>query len=169
MTWDSVIFWYEGMILFIAYFIYFSVMFQNTRMSKMVHNFIEKRKRRQQNQEKPPIDGIINPIVVESDYVVYLDEPVNNFVEYKEEPEKNDTEEEYSLWKMPQGSLWKKLFFFYLWPIKALFAFTVPDPKRYPKWFPVTFLMCIVWIGINSYMVSWMITIIGKLTEEQVR
>lgn len=141
-------------------------MFQNTRMSNAVHDFVEKKKKGQQEQKKPPTDETKTKVTTESFYVVHCDEPPKCFIEPKEEPEKKYEEEEYSLWRIPQGSLWKKLFFFYLWPIKALFSFTVPDPKRYPKWFPVTFLMCILWIGINSYMVSWMITIIGKFNKK---
>lgn len=142
-------------------------MFQNTRMSNAIHDFVEKRKQRQQEKKKPPADETKPNVTKES--AVTIDEPLKQYVEHKEEPKKNyKEEEEYSLWRIPQGPLWKKLFFFYLWPIKALFSFTVPDPKRYPKWFPVTFLMCILWIGINSYMVSWMITIIGKISEQQI-
>lgn len=161
MTWDGLIFWYEGMILFIIYFLYFTIMFQNHRISKVVYGFVEKRKRQQEQPEKPPIESV-NTTVIDNNFVIHLEEPLKKYVEHKEEGKEKGDEEEYSLWRIPQGSLFKKAFFFYLWPIKALFSFTVPDPKKYPKWFPVTFLMCILWIGINSYMVSWMITIIGK-------
>lgn len=51
------------------------------------------------------------------------------------------------------------------WPIHLVFLFTIPDCEkpRYKKWFPLTFIMCIIWIGSLSYVVAWMITIIGKL------
>lgn len=50
------------------------------------------------------------------------------------------------------------------WPIHLVFLFTIPDctQPRFRKWFPVTFMMCIVWIGSLSYVVAWMITIIGN-------
>ncbi|KAJ8981088.1 hypothetical protein NQ317_005485, partial [Molorchus minor] len=49
------------------------------------------------------------------------------------------------------------------WPIHLVFLFTIPDCEkpRFKKWFPLTFIMCIVWIGSLSYVVAWMITIIG--------
>jgi len=49
------------------------------------------------------------------------------------------------------------------WPIHLLFALTIPDCERpkLKKWFPFTFTMCIIWIGSLSYLVAWMITIIG--------
>lgn len=50
------------------------------------------------------------------------------------------------------------------WPIHLVFLFTIPDCEkpRFKNWFPLTFIMCIVWIGSLSYIVAWMITIIGK-------
>lgn len=50
------------------------------------------------------------------------------------------------------------------WPIHLVFLFTIPDcdKPKFKKWFPLTFIMCIVWIGSLSYVVAWMITIIGK-------
>ncbi|CAB3257363.1 unnamed protein product [Arctia plantaginis] len=49
------------------------------------------------------------------------------------------------------------------WPIHLVFLFTIPDCEkpRFKSWFPLTFIMCIVWIGSLSYIVAWMITIIG--------
>lgn len=50
-------------------------------------------------------------------------------------------------------------------PIHVVFLCTIPDcsRKRFRSWFPLTFIMCIVWIGSLSYVVAWMITIIGEL------
>lgn len=50
------------------------------------------------------------------------------------------------------------------WPIHFVFMFTIPDcdKPRFNKCFPLTFIMCIVWIGSLSYVVAWMITIIGS-------
>jgi hypothetical protein len=55
-----------------------------------------------------------------------------------------------------------------VWPIHLVFLITIPDCEkpRFKRWFPLTFLMCIVWIGSLSYVVAWMITIIGELPSE---
>lgn len=71
----------------------------------------------------------------------------------------------YSLIRFPkEKSLFRKIMWFVLWPIHFLFMLTIPDcdRPRLRKLFPLTFIMCIVWIGSLSYMVAWMITIIGK-------
>lgn len=71
----------------------------------------------------------------------------------------------YSLIRFPkEKSCFRKVMWFVLWPIHFLFMLTIPDCERprLRKLFPMTFLMCIVWIGSLSYMVAWMITIIGN-------
>ncbi|XP_039763363.1 sodium/potassium/calcium exchanger 3 isoform X4 [Pararge aegeria] len=71
---------------------------------------------------------------------------------------------EHSLWKWPTGrSKLTKITWIITWPIHLVFLFTIPDCEkpRFKNWFPLTFIMCIVWIGSLSYIVAWMITIIG--------
>lgn len=75
-----------------------------------------------------------------------------------------EKEEGYSLLKCPIGkSCFKQIMWVVTWPIYLVFYFTIPDCEkpRLKKWFPITFLMCIIWIGSLSYMVAWMITIVG--------
>lgn len=82
------------------------------------------------------------------------------------EPEEEDDqkEEEFQLFKYPSGqSKFRQFSWIITWPIYLLFVFTIPncEKPKYKKWFPLTFIMCIVWIGSLSYVVAWMITIIG--------
>ncbi|XP_025837227.1 sodium/potassium/calcium exchanger 4 [Agrilus planipennis] len=69
-----------------------------------------------------------------------------------------------SLWKWPSESgTFTKVTWIITWPIHLVFLCTIPDCNK-PKlknWFPLTFVMCIIWIGSLSYIVAWMITIIG--------
>nr|CAD7257155.1 unnamed protein product [Timema shepardi] len=44
----------------------------------------------------------------------------------------------------------------------SAFANYATEKPRFKKWFPLTFIMCIIWIGSLSYVVAWMITIIGQ-------
>nr|XP_013189241.1 unnamed protein product [Amyelois transitella] len=82
-----------------------------------------------------------------------------------EEADKETVDEyEHSLWKWPSGrSCLTKTTWIVTWPIHLVFLFTIPDCEkpRFKNWFPLTFIMCIVWIGSLSYVVAWMITIIG--------
>lgn len=40
ITWDGIIFWYEGLILFVMYFVYFVIMFNNVRISRVLKKLI---------------------------------------------------------------------------------------------------------------------------------
>ena len=49
------------------------------------------------------------------------------------------------------------------WPIHLIFSITIPDCEKakFKHLFPFTFFMCIVWIGSLSYVIAWMITVVG--------
>ncbi|XP_032581428.1 sodium/potassium/calcium exchanger 4 isoform X1 [Drosophila sechellia] len=73
-------------------------------------------------------------------------------------------EEGYSLLTYPKDkSCFSQFTWLIIWPIHLLFRIAIPDCKKAKnnKIFPLTFIMCIVWIGSLSYVVAWMITIIG--------
>lgn len=75
-------------------------------------------------------------------------------------------EEGYSLLSYPKDkSCFAQFTWLIIWPIHLLFRIAIPDCKKAKnnKIFPLTFIMCIVWIGSLSYVVAWMITIIGKI------
>ncbi|KAJ8960849.1 hypothetical protein NQ318_020147 [Aromia moschata] len=98
-----------------------------------------------------------------------LKSPATEQVQETEEVNKADAgqadeEEPQSLWKWPKGrGAFTQATWIVTWPIHLVFLFTIPDCEkpRFKKWFPLTFIMCIVWIGSLSYAVAWMITIIG--------
>ncbi|XP_053684760.1 sodium/potassium/calcium exchanger 5-like [Sabethes cyaneus] len=78
--------------------------------------------------------------------------------------EDDEKEEEFQLFKYPaKQSKFRQFSWIITWPIYLLFVFTIPncEKPRFKNWFPLTFIMCIVWIGSLSYVVAWMITIIG--------
>lgn len=52
------------------------------------------------------------------------------------------------------------------WPITAALWATIPDCRRWPKLRLLTFAMCIVWIGMTSYLVAYLITVVGKIKIE---
>ena len=49
-------------------------------------------------------------------------------------------------------------------PINLVFFLTIPDVRFGPKCaklYPVSFFLSIAWIGLISYVLTWMITVIG--------
>lgn len=49
------------------------------------------------------------------------------------------------------------------WPITTVLWLTIPDCRKYPRLRMLTFVMCIFWIGMTSYVVAFLITIVGKV------
>uniref|UniRef100_A0AAY4EWI5 Sodium/calcium exchanger membrane region domain-containing protein n=1 Tax=Denticeps clupeoides TaxID=299321 RepID=A0AAY4EWI5_9TELE len=50
-----------------------------------------------------------------------------------------------------------------MWPLCLLLYFTVPNcaERRWERWFMVTFLTATIWIAGFSYIMVWMVTVIG--------
>ncbi|XP_065296691.1 probable sodium/potassium/calcium exchanger CG1090 isoform X2 [Dermacentor albipictus] len=68
-----------------------------------------------------------------------------------------------SLALAPPRGCFPRLLWLVLLPLNTLLFFTVPDCKRdrWRNWFPLTFLMSTVYISVFSYLLVWIITIIG--------
>lgn len=112
----------------------------------------------------PPLEHVIAPSHLNGSVKV----PENETEEVKKTEPTNIVEDEpHSLWKWPAGrSKFTQITWVITWPIHLIFLFTIPDCEkpRFKKWFPLTFIMCIIWIGSLSYVVAWMITIIGNFS-----
>ncbi|KAG5681550.1 hypothetical protein PVAND_010970 [Polypedilum vanderplanki] len=64
----------------------------------------------------------------------------------------------------PEGSDLLTLVMWYIvFPIHYMCRLTMPDVKleKYKNWYPLTFLISMIWISFYSYFMVWMITIIG--------
>lgn len=71
-------------------------------------------------------------------------------------------EEENSIFSAPSGKCRKIIWIFSL-PLLAGCYVTIPDCRRsrWEKYFFITFLFSCIWIGVLSYVLVWMITVIG--------
>lgn len=96
---------------------------------------------------------------------ISINKPTDGAVEKKEPVEGRNPEDEYSLFRFPKEKSWyKQIMWFVIWPIHLVYWLTIPNCERgrFKNLFPITFLMCIIWIGSLSYLVAWMITIVGE-------
>ncbi|XP_037934795.1 sodium/potassium/calcium exchanger 4-like [Teleopsis dalmanni] len=67
-----------------------------------------------------------------------------------------------SLFALPRGeSKLMKFWWAFTFPIKFLLKFIIPNPITYRKLYPLSFIMCIIAIGANAYMIVWMLTVFG--------
>ena len=81
---------------------------------------------------------------------------------YIDNHEDDDDEDPGYPWEPPKGVL-AKIWWLCFFPTNLLFFLTIPDVRRPScvNWFPVSFAMCMAWIGAISYEVTWLITVIG--------
>lgn len=87
--------------------------------------------------------------------------------ETETENEDNGEDEEgdegpYTPFDPPAGKL-ETVKWVFTWPLSFVLYFTVPNcnKPRWEKWFMVTFASSTLWIAAFSYMMVWMVTIIG--------
>ncbi|GLV48646.1 zydeco [Carabus blaptoides fortunei] len=168
MSNDERIEWHEAMLLLIFYIGYFFIMWQNKRIYNFVMNILDVvTLKGSKFVNEHGSTGTINYISEDTQVKTVPADIVDRAVVIKIDPEAgSEPEESFSIWIWPKSACkTQKAWWIFSWPIKLILMCTIPDCKRYPKLFPITFLMCIAWIGSNSYLVSWMISIIGATFE----
>lgn len=62
-------------------------------------------------------------------------------------------------WRIPRNFLLEVL----RWPITLILWCTIPDCRRFQKFYVLTFIICVVWILSLSYLIASLITVVGKL------
>ncbi|XP_035767393.1 sodium/potassium/calcium exchanger 3-like [Neolamprologus brichardi] len=80
----------------------------------------------------------------------------------EEGEEEDDKEGPLVPFKVPAG-VCNKLKWLVMWPLSLLLFFTVPNcgKRRWERWFMVSFFTATIWIAGLSYIMVWMVTVIG--------
>uniref|UniRef100_A0A3Q2DBZ4 Solute carrier family 24 member 3 n=1 Tax=Cyprinodon variegatus TaxID=28743 RepID=A0A3Q2DBZ4_CYPVA len=75
-----------------------------------------------------------------------------------EEGEEEDSEGPLVPFKVPGSLKW-----LIMWPLSLLFFFTIPNcaKQRWERWFMFSFFTATIWIAGLSYIMVWMVTVIG--------
>ncbi|KAJ6636450.1 Sodium/potassium/calcium exchanger 5 [Pseudolycoriella hygida] len=180
-TWDGYIHWYEALIIMIFAIPYFVIMFQSARISRFMKRKFEveygccnRNISGVDDVEKKGKDNAgfkgSTPAV---DQVTAVTQPVEEKVDEKTlaENERRAAEEKEAhellkrqrlgLWPCPKDTIPRTIFWYYTWPIRLVLFCTLVNVKRYPKWYPFTFIMSIVWIGFNTWFIFFMLIIIS--------
>uniref|UniRef100_A0A9L0S760 Solute carrier family 24 member 3 n=1 Tax=Equus caballus TaxID=9796 RepID=A0A9L0S760_HORSE len=86
----------------------------------------------------------------------------NNENDEEEEEDEEEDEGPYTPFDPPSGKL-ETVKWAFTWPLSFVLYFTVPNcnKPRWEKWFMVTFASSTLWIAAFSYVMVWMVTIIG--------
>lgn len=154
---DGRVYVYEALTLILFYIIYIFIMYFNGSISAVATRALRKIKRKRRYtevlRETEPLltkNGKSNNI---SNCIIETDISLKDCEEL---------EESTNIWEWPgEESASGKCWWIFTWPISFVLYLTTPDCRKYPKLFVFTFLMCIIWIGMTSYLVAWLITVVG--------
>ncbi|XP_018399172.1 PREDICTED: sodium/potassium/calcium exchanger 4-like [Cyphomyrmex costatus] len=180
IMWDGIIQLYEAIILMVLLISYLMILFCSKYIvrwyNKIVHLYIYRTRSTsftneetpKSNEESMP-DGLYRPyfhgeLVVEYRKSIASQKPSIIGVEAQNPMEKiEEYVEPDTPFVWPTGSKLNKIWFYLVWPLKLILFVTIPDCryKRWKKWYLLTFIMCVIWIAVASYLTSWMTTVLG--------
>ncbi|XP_072895599.1 sodium/potassium/calcium exchanger 4-like [Hemitrygon akajei] len=165
---DEKIDWWEGLILILMYAGYILVMKFNNKMqsyfvSKLMKDVANGNVIGNEMEDVQSANGVDKEISAaeKCDGIENGNVPLD--INTKEDGNKDESEPELlSPFSPPDGNL-NKLKWLSSWPVLVMLFFTVPNCTR-PRWerfFMVTFIMSTLWIAVFSYIMVWMVTVIG--------
>uniref|UniRef100_A0A6P7F8W4 Sodium/potassium/calcium exchanger 3-like n=1 Tax=Diabrotica virgifera virgifera TaxID=50390 RepID=A0A6P7F8W4_DIAVI len=155
---DGTVLLSEAIALVVLYSLYILLMCFNSSLSRIAHKIVAKIKRRNYYVE---VMGETHPLLYRKNGKYQgIDEILQEEITL-EDCEK--LEESTNIWIWPKEETIKgKLWWIFTWPISFFLFLTIPDCRKHPRLYVITFFMCIIWIGITSYIISWLITVIGN-------
>lgn len=185
-TWDGYIHWYEALIIMIFAIPYYVIMFQSQRISRFLKrkfeveygccsrnisdasgtNDVEKKGKDNASFKTSTTTMEISTVFVKPQVEEEkIDEKTLAENEKRAAEEKKAhnllKQQRKGLWPQPKDSVPRTIFWYYTWLIRLVLRCTVVDVKNHPKWFPFTFIMSIVWIGVMTYLIFFMMIIIS--------
>ncbi|KAG7270033.1 hypothetical protein CRUP_036860, partial [Coryphaenoides rupestris] len=171
---DNKVYWYDAACLLLVYGVYITVLCFDLRISEFFLRRISPccsclGKRAEGPAEVQPLMmGYDSSLRVHSrsrtDSGIFQDDSAYSHLslslhglnEIPEEPRQ-------SVFAVPESDV-KRIFWVLSLPLIVLLFLTVPDCRRgfWKQWFMVTFLMSAVWISAFTYLLVWMVTIVGE-------
>ncbi|XP_031573967.1 sodium/potassium/calcium exchanger 4-like [Actinia tenebrosa] len=166
VTYDKEVYWYEALVLVIMYIFYVIIMYFNTRLEDFFTGLFDKEpvvKSGNRGEEREALisgdddDSFKGSDIYESDEGVSKEVDVVSFT---------SCEDSDSPFTMPRG-FFKGILWIIFIPISCIFYITIPDCRkpRWKNWYFATFLLSVIWIAGLSYLLVWMVEIIGYTLE----
>ena len=158
VSYDKKVYWYEALVLVTMYLLYVVIMYFNTTLEGCFGRLTRI------NKEETDIERNGRGSDEEQSLLRGDDgdgeERLNPSSAAEEVQIINQSDE--SPFSMPQGLVSGVLWILAL-PVTCLFYVTIPDcrSEKWEKWYLVSFFASVVWIALLSYVLVWMVTIIG--------
>ena len=159
ITYDKNVYWYEAIVLVTMYLLYVAVMYFNTSLEGCFERLVGIKKGDTDVERNTSRGADEGRSLLKSD-----DEDSEERLNPSgagEEVQIIDQNEDSPL-SVPQGFVSRVLWILAL-PVTCLFYVTIPDcrSERWEKWYLVSFFVSVVWIALLSYVLVWMVSIIG--------
>lgn len=174
---DSQVFWYESLVMLAASVAYTVLMYYNVSIEKWSMTMHEKLFNKTLPDAGPTLIAYrgstkrhfdrqmsSNGFVTISEIVetAKTSETAARGIEEGQnevEVDSNNNEERARPWNRPKTEgIIAQLYWALYFPVNILLFLTVPKMKVL---YPLCFFMCMAWIGVITYIVAWMITLIG--------
>lgn len=155
---DGKVMWYEALILVLAYILYITAMYCNDSFNRFMSRTLRRKSVVRPYTEVTEISPLLSNGQTAPNGITKGDQNGHSC----ESQVSDDSFDEYELASTP----WNRrdentVAYLCRWPITFILWATIPDCRRYPKLRLVTFFACIFWIGITSYFVAFLITVVG--------
>ncbi|XP_038139315.1 sodium/potassium/calcium exchanger 5 isoform X1 [Cyprinodon tularosa] len=171
---DNKVFWYEAASLLLVYGVYIVVLCFDLRISEFVlrklspcctclgSNSVEK-------PETQPLMGWNDDsslrvrVRSRTDSGIFQDDSGYSHLSLSLHGLNEISEDQKSVFAVPESDL-KRILWVLSLPIITLLFLTIPDCRRrfWKQWFMITFLMSAVWISAFTYVLVWMVTVVGE-------
>ena len=163
ISYDKKVYWYEAVVLVTMYLLYVVIMYFNTSLEGCFARLTYPGSQRIFSRETD-IEGRGRGSDEEQSLKRDDDadeEDRSNPSSAADEVKIIDQSDE-SPFSMPEGLVTRVLWILAL-PVACLFYVTIPNCRsdKWEKWYLVSFFVSVVWIALLSYVLVWMVTIIG--------
>lgn len=155
---DGKVMWYEATILVSAYVLYITAMICNDSINRFMSRTFRRKSCVRPYTEVTEIAPLLSN--GHNNGASKLTQGHNGHACDSEASE--DSFQDFELASTPWSRRDENTFAYICrWPITFFLWATIPDCRRYPKLRILTFFVCIFWIGITSYFVAFLITVVG--------
>lgn len=166
VIWDKKIYWYEALALVIMYLLYVLIIYFNSTFRRCFNEFTGSEEWVETDIENGSDE---KSLLLENDYVnsTQMANLSRSEKGEKEEEQVEITDQfDDSPFSVPQGFFYKTLWLVSL-PITCLLYVTIPDcrKERWENWYLFSFIMSVLWVAIFTYVLIWMVVIIGFTLE----
>lgn len=153
ITEDRKVYWYEGLVLVCMYLIYVIIMYFNQALERCFEKLTGFSKENADIERNTAHSDEGKSLLKEND---------DNRVNEEDQEVKIIDQIDDSPFSVPQGLFSRTLWLIAL-PVTCLFYVTIPDCRkdRWEKWYLVSFFISVLWIAVLSYVLVWMVSIIG--------